>query len=91
MSPNFAEVESQVRQLPPEERARLAEILLESLVELNAPSVQEAWDAEIRARVAAFERGELDLVPAEEVFASARKFSRDAGRRGERPPSACPS
>jgi putative addiction module component (TIGR02574 family) len=75
MSPNFAQVESQVRQWPPEERARLAEILLESLAELSAPSVQEAWDAEIRARVAAYERGELELVPAEEVFASARKLA----------------
>jgi putative addiction module component (TIGR02574 family) len=75
MSPKLAEMESQARQLPAEDRARLAEILLESLVELNAPSIQEAWDAEIRARVAAYERGELELIPAEEVFARARKLA----------------
>jgi putative addiction module component (TIGR02574 family) len=75
MSPNFSEVESQVRQLPPEERARLAEILLESLAELSAPAVEAAWDAEIRARVAAYERGELELIPAEETFARARKLA----------------
>jgi putative addiction module component (TIGR02574 family) len=71
----FADVESQVRQLPPEDRARLAEVLLESLAEVSSPSVAAAWDAEIRARVAAFERGELELIPAEEVFARARKLA----------------
>jgi putative addiction module component (TIGR02574 family) len=75
MSPNFSEVESQVRRLPAEERARLAEILLESLAEIRAPAVEAAWDAEIRARVAAYERGELDLIPAEETFARARKLA----------------
>jgi putative addiction module component (TIGR02574 family) len=73
--PSFAEVEAQVRQLPPEDRARLAELLLESLVEVSSPSVEAAWDAEIRARVAAFERGEVELIPAEEVFARARKLA----------------
>jgi putative addiction module component (TIGR02574 family) len=75
MSPNFAEVESQVRQLPPEDRARLAEILLETLVELRSPDIEAAWDAEIRVRVAAYERGELQLIPAAEVFARARKLA----------------
>lgn len=72
---SFAEVEAQVRQLPPEDRARLAELLLESLVEVGSPSVEAAWDAEVRARVAAFERGEVELIPAEEVFARARKLA----------------
>jgi putative addiction module component (TIGR02574 family) len=72
--PTFAEVEAQVRQLPPEERARLAELLLESLVEVSSPGVLAAWDTEIRARVAAYERGEVELIPAEDVFARARKL-----------------
>lgn len=75
MAANFSDVESQVRQLPPEDRARLAEILLESLVELRSPSVEAAWDAEIRARVGAYERGELALISAEETFARARKLA----------------
>jgi len=75
MSPNFSEVESQVRRLPPEERARLAEILLESLAEISVPAVEAAWDTEIRARIAAYERGELELIPAEETFARARKLA----------------
>jgi putative addiction module component (TIGR02574 family) len=75
MSPKFAALESQVRQLPPEERARLAELLLESLVGVSAPSIEAAWNAEILKRVEAYERGELELLPAEDVFARARKLA----------------
>ena len=75
MSPEFAQAELQVRRLLPEERARLAEILLESLAESRSPGVEEAWDAEIRSRVAAYERGDLELIPAEDVFARARKLA----------------
>ncbi len=71
----FAEVESQVRQLPPEDRARLAELLLESLAEVSSPAVEAAWDTEIRTRSAAYERGDLELIPAEDVFARARKLA----------------
>lgn len=71
----FAEVEVQVRRLPPDERARLAELLLESPVEVSSPSVLAAWDAEIGARVAEYERGEVELIPAEDVFARARKLT----------------
>ncbi len=72
---SFSEVEAQVRRLPPEERARLAELLLESLVEVSSPSVLAAWDSEIRARVAAYERGEVKLITANDVFARARKLT----------------
>lgn len=71
----FADVESQVRQLSPPDRARLAELLLESLAEVSSPSVEAAWDAEIRTRIAEFERGDLELIPAEDVFARARKLA----------------
>lgn len=71
----FADVESQVRQLPPEDRARLAEVLLESLAEVSSPSVEAAWEAEIRKRVVAYERGEVELITADEVFARARRLA----------------
>jgi putative addiction module component (TIGR02574 family) len=71
----FANVESQVRQLSPPDRARLAELLLESLAEVSSPSVEAAWDAEIRTRIAEFERGDLEFIPAEDVFARARKLA----------------
>jgi len=71
----FADMESQVRQLPPADRARLAEVLLESLAEVSSPSVEAAWEAEIRKRIAAYERGEVELIPSDEVFARARRLA----------------
>ena len=36
---------------------------------------RSAWDAEIRTRIAEFERGDLELIPADDVFARARKLA----------------
>jgi len=75
MSATFKQIEDQVRVLPPEERAKLAESLLESL---HAPlaEIEQAWADEIERRVAAFDRGEIPIYPAEDVFAEARRLSR---------------
>jgi len=73
MSMTLAELEEQARRLPPEERARLADALLESLQEKPSADIEAAWDREIEARVAAYERGESKTYPAEEVFAEARR------------------
>jgi putative addiction module component (TIGR02574 family) len=61
--------------LPPEERARLADALLGSLQEPPSAEIEVAWDREIEARVAAYERGEGKTYPAEEVFAEARRLA----------------
>ena len=66
----------QVLSLPPGERARLAEQLLESLEPPNE-SNRQLWAAEAERRVEAYERGDLKSVPAEEVFERLRsKFPR---------------
>jgi exonuclease VII small subunit len=38
--------------------------------------IERAWKAEIEARVAAYERGEVQLVDAADVFAEARRLPR---------------
>ena len=58
----------------PEERAYLAEALLESLREAPLGEIEAAWEREIEERVAAFDRGELVTHSAEEVFAEARRL-----------------
>ena len=63
------------RLLAPEERARLVELLLESLHEPPLAAIEAAWDAEIKRRVEAFERGEVQTYAAEEVFAEARRIA----------------
>ena len=76
MTVSFSEVEEQARMLSPDERARLAEVLLESLLEGPLSEVEAAWQHEIEERVAAYDRGEAGTHPAEEVFAEARRISR---------------
>ena len=76
MTPSFAEVESQARLLTAEERARLAEIVLETLQETTPAEVASAWDKEIESRVAAYDRGETQTYAAEDVFAEARRLAR---------------
>jgi putative addiction module component (TIGR02574 family) len=75
MSQDYAEIEKSARLLTPEERARLAEAMTESLREAMPSEIEAEWDAEIKRRVEAYERGEARLVPAEEVFAKARKIA----------------
>jgi putative addiction module component (TIGR02574 family) len=75
MSASLKQIENQARELPPEERAKLAESLLESLHSPLA-EIEQAWADEVERRVAAFDRGEIPAYPAEDVFAEARRMSR---------------
>jgi putative addiction module component (TIGR02574 family) len=75
MSQDYAQIEKSARLLSPEERARLAEAMTESLREAMPAEIEAAWEAEIRRRVDAYERGEATLIPAEDVFAKARKIT----------------
>lgn len=63
------------RLLAPEERSRLVALLLESLHEPPLAEIEAAWDAEIKRRVEAFDRGEVQTFSAEEVFAEARRVA----------------
>lgn len=75
MAVPLKQIEEQARALGAEERAKLAESMLESL---HAPlsEIEVAWAEEIEQRVAAFDRGEMPSYAAEDVFAEARRISR---------------
>jgi putative addiction module component (TIGR02574 family) len=75
MSALLDELSKKARGLAPEERAQLAQELLESVEREADPLVQQAWETEIASRIAKYERGEATLVPAEEVFAAARRLT----------------
>ena len=68
------DVEQQARMLEPDDRARLVEIMLESLRENSLSEVEAAWQKEIASRVTAYNRGEVRVYDAEEVFAEARRI-----------------
>jgi putative addiction module component (TIGR02574 family) len=72
---SLEEIEQQARSLVAEERAQLAEALLESLHSPISDN-EAAWAREIEDRVAAFDRGETPAYAAEDVFAEARRLSR---------------
>jgi putative addiction module component (TIGR02574 family) len=76
MTDALKELEKQAKSLTPEERAQLAEVLLESLQDAPLAEIEAAWDREIEARAAAYDRGELQTISAEDVFAEARRLTR---------------
>jgi putative addiction module component (TIGR02574 family) len=71
-----SDLEEQAKSLSPDDRARLAEVLLESLREKQLSEIEQAWNREIEQRVAPYDRGELQTFPAEDVFAEARRNTR---------------
>ena len=75
MSPSLSDIEKQAQALSPEDRAKLAESLLESL-HVPMSDIESAWTKEIEDRVAAYDRGETKTYDAEDVFAEARRLVR---------------
>jgi len=73
MSASLKSIEEQARALSAEDRARLAESMLESL-HISIAEIESLWAEEIEERVSAFDRGEITSYSAEEVFAEARRF-----------------
>ncbi len=70
MARPMKEIEQELLDLPQAERARLAHRLIVSLDE-DVPAdegVEAAWLEEIKRRDAEIERGEVQLIPAEEVM-----------------------
>jgi putative addiction module component (TIGR02574 family) len=75
MTDLVAELTERAKALSPEDRARLAEVLLASL-DPGEEEVDAAWDAEIRSRIADVENGIVQLIPGEEGFAQVRQALR---------------
>ena len=65
----------QALNLPAEERAAFAERLLTSL-EPELSSIDLLWAQEAEDRLDAYERGEIEAIPAEEVFNSIKNRKR---------------
>ena len=73
MSNMLAELKEKAAQLSEAERAELALALIESLDDPAEADVDEAWRVEIERRVAQVERGEVQLIPGDEVFERLRR------------------
>lgn len=66
MSPDVSDLLKRALSLPVEERAALANTLLDSLEQIDE-SVQEAWDREVARRIKDLEAGRAVTVPWEEL------------------------
>ena len=73
MTVDIAELKAKAQALPESQRAELALALLESLDGPDDPDVDQAWADEIERRVGEIERGEVELIPGDEVFAKLRR------------------
>jgi putative addiction module component (TIGR02574 family) len=74
MSSLVEELSDRARALSPEDRALLAEQLLETLPDESESETEAAWDQEIARRVEQIKSGTARLVPAEDVHAEARRI-----------------
>jgi hypothetical protein len=73
MSSSVHQIEEQARSLSAEDRAMLAEFMLESLHTL-IEEIEAAWSEEIALRICAFENGDISAYLAEQVFAEDRQI-----------------
>jgi len=73
MMSKFEEVTSKAMTLPPENRAELAELLIQSLDEKEDEEVRSAWLSEIRRRDQEIRSGASVTKPAEQVLREARE------------------
>ena len=59
---SLASIQKEIIQLNPAERAKLIDLLWESLDETRVTEIEARWAAESEDRIDAFERGELAAV-----------------------------
>ena len=69
MSPTSAQVLEAAMALPQGERAEVANCLWESVEGFATPEIAAAWEEEIADRIRASDAGEMESIPAEEVYA----------------------
>ncbi len=72
MSPQLVDCEAQALQLPPAERATLAEHLISSLDKLNDAQNEQLWLDEAERRYREYKDGNISARSAEDVLRDAR-------------------
>ena len=69
MSARGTELLEEILTLPPQERAQLAEQILDSLASANTRAIEQMCANEAEARLDAYERGEIGALSGEEAIA----------------------
>ena len=73
MSTAVDKVVNEAIELPADARIGLVDRILESLNLPTQPEIDRLWAEESERRVAEINRGKIDLIPGEEVFAKIRR------------------
>ena len=68
-----SELSQKAQTLAPADRARLAELLLDSIHQGASYEVESAWDEELQRRIEEVDRGVANLVSVEAAFAQVRR------------------
>lgn len=76
MSSKGTQVLKEALSLPPAERADIAERLLSSLDRPSQEGIDALWGKEAEERLDALDRGEIQAVPAKQVFEQVDKKPR---------------
>lgn len=74
MTATLKQIEQEILQLTPVQRAELADFIVESLDSRPAEEIQDLWLAEATRRLAEVRSGKVETIPAEEVLAEARRL-----------------
>ena len=78
MQPSVVELFNQAADLPEEDRATLAGLLIESLDTEIDDGVEQAWQAEVQRRLSELDSGSVKTVPWESVRARILKRPHDS-------------
>jgi len=68
------QIVAEARQLSPEQVSELLDRLESELHGGVDPAVEDAWADEVKRRIAEIDNGQVQGIPAEQVFARARKI-----------------
>lgn len=69
---DLREIENTIQQLGVKDRAALAQWILQSLDDLSDAEIQKLWMEKSERRLDEMARGEVQEIPAEDVFQRAR-------------------
>ena len=80
MQPSVVDLFNKAAELPEEDRATLAGLLIESLDTEIDEGVEQAWQAEVQRRLSELDSGSVKTVPWESVRARILKRPHDSQR-----------
>ena len=69
------DIEREAISLPKDQRLKLAEKLISSVDEVGDTGVDEAWEVEISRRIESYRSGDVDPIPAADVFARLKEIA----------------